>query len=93
MGIPRWKGRGAMPKENINNDNEIDAATRLEVSWQPDAYVQLTTALRREEPATSDSPAHVVYDTGAYVSLSRYGINRLIQVLRRARNTVFGKDE
>lgn len=82
-----------MPKENINNDNEIDPVTRVEVSWQSDAYVQLTTALRREEPASSEAPAHVVYDTGAYVSLSRYGTNRLIQVLRRARNAAYGRDE
>lgn len=80
-----------MPKENINSD--MDGTTRIEVSWQADAYVQLTTALRREEPSSEQAPAHVAYDTGAYVSLDRYGINRLIQVLRRARNSVYGKDE
>jgi hypothetical protein len=83
-----------MPKENINSDNnETDAETRIEVSWQPGAYVQLTTAMRREELATSETPAHANYDTGAYVSLSRYGINRLIRILRRSRNAAFGKDE
>lgn len=82
---------GVMPKENVNSD--MEGTTRIEVSWQHDAYIQLTTALRREEPATAEHPNHVAYDTGAYVSLDRHGINRLIQILRRARNAVFGKDE
>lgn len=81
-----------MPKENINNENERDPVTRIELSWQQDAYVQLTTALRREVPATADEPAHVTYDTGAYVGLTRYGINRLIHALRRARDVAYGKD-
>lgn len=81
-----------MPKENVNNDLG-DPATRVEVSWQHGAYVQLTTALRRDEPSSREAPEHVAWDTGAYVSLDRHGINRLIQVLRRARNAVFGKDE
>lgn len=82
-----------MPKENINSDNEIDPVTRIELSWQPDAYVQLTTATRREMDGTTETPPHVTYETGAYVHLTRYGINRLIQILRRARNAAFGKDE
>lgn len=82
-----------MPREKFYNDNDPDAETRLEVSWQHGAYVQLTTALRRDVEASADVPAHVAYDTGAYVSLDRYGLNRLIQVLRRARNAAYGKDE
>lgn len=82
-----------MPREKFNSDNQPDAATRLEVSWQHGAYVQLTTALRRDVASTAEAPAHVAYDTGAYVSLDRYGLNRLINVLRRARNAAYGKDE
>jgi hypothetical protein len=80
-----------MPKENINSDTV--GTTRIEVSWQHDAYVQLTTALRSEVPASEATPEFITYDTGAYVQLDRHGINRLIQVLRRARNAVYGKDE
>lgn len=80
-----------MPKENIYSD--MEHITRIEVSWQHDAYVQLTTALRRDEPPSLEDPGGVNYDTGTYVSLDRHGINRLIQILRRARNAVYGKDE
>lgn len=82
-----------MPKERFNCDNQPDAATRLEVSWHQGAYVQLATATRREVPETPDQPAYVTYESDAYVTLDRYGINRLIQTLRRARNSAFGRDE
>lgn len=91
MGKSVMERSGAMPKENINSDD--GGTTRIELSWQHDAYVQLTTALRREEAATPEHPEHVAYDTGAYVPLDRYGINRLIQILRRARNAAYGRDE
>jgi hypothetical protein len=80
-----------MPKENINND--FGNETRVEVSWAHDRFVQLTTALRHEVAASSEQPEHVTYDTGAYVSLDRYGINRLIKILRRARDAAYGRDE
>lgn len=82
-----------MPKERFNCDNRPDAETQLEVSWHPGAWVQLATALRREMAATAEQPAHVTYEADAYVTLDRYGINRLIQTLRRARNAAFGRDE
>jgi hypothetical protein len=83
--------RGEMPKENINSD--LDGGTRVEVSWAHDRYVQLTTAMKRTVAGSQEHPEFDTYDTGAYVSLDRYGINRLIQVLRRARNAAYGKDE
>ena len=80
-----------MPREAINSDD--GGSTRIELSWQHDAYVQLTTAIRREEPESGEAPARAAYETGAYVPLDRYGINRLIQLLRRARNAAYGRDE
>lgn len=80
-----------MPKENVNG--EFNGETRVEVSWASEKYVQLTTAMRREVAATPEQPAHVTYDTGTYVSLDRYGINRLIKLLRRARDSAYGRDE
>lgn len=82
-----------MPKEKFNCDNQPDAVTQLEVSWHPGAWVQLATALRREVPASEEHPAYVTYESDAYVTFNRHGINRLIQTLRRARNAAFGRDE
>ncbi len=80
-----------MPRENINSDDE-NAATRVEVCWQPGRSVQVTTALREDIPCSSEAPAHTRYTPGTYVSIDRAGINRLIRALRRARDAVFGKD-
>lgn len=79
-----------MPRENVNSDL-ADIPTRVEVSWQAGAYMQLTTA-QREDAAGDDDTGPRPYVTGAHVSLDRDGVNRLIRVLRRARDAVFGKD-
>lgn len=80
-----------MPRENVNSADE-DAVTRVEVSWRPRGSVQVATALREDIPGSSEAPAHTRYTAGAHVAMDRDGINRLIRVLRRARDAVFGKD-
>lgn len=72
-----------MPKENVHTKDPLE---RVEVRWQPDQYVQIGTV----KLATPDSEIAGV--EGIYLDLDRYGVNRLITALRRARDAVFGRD-
>lgn len=94
-----------MPKENINcvASDEL----RAEVSWRTDreddgaGYVQLAT-VHTNSPATMPNAPETAKDLdqelppetldGWHVTLNREQINRLIRVLRRARDAAFGQD-
>ena len=94
--MERW---GGMPKENVNC-SVIDGL-RTEVSWRADSYVQLATTnvhstVRLSEDGRGsderDEPIQGDPFNGWYVSLDRDGLNRLIRVLRKARDAAFGAD-
>jgi hypothetical protein len=83
-----------MPKEYLVNPSERrrqekhggDTAA-VRVGWQRDTEVQIATVLLPggewgEEP-----------NVGQFVDLDRYTLNRLIRVLRRARDQAYGRDE
>lgn len=94
-----------MPKERIYNQRrqEFD----VEVRWSRESeYVSIATVMA--PPHTSDAPQNLkelvsTWDDdglhypdgkiGLYADLSRYELNELIRVLRRARDQAFGKDE
>ena len=78
-----------MPKENINCDGSD--AIRVEVHWETDRFVDVATTIRRDEQQTSDAPEHFTW-SGTHSTLDRAGINRLIRVLRRARDAAYGAD-
>lgn len=89
-----------MPRENINCTT--DAGLRAQVSWSRDAeYVQLATIRARKPVVTTANVPGVVATSvlavpvqsdGWFVDLNREQINRLIRVLRRARDSAFGSD-
>jgi hypothetical protein len=72
-----------MPKENVNTANPRE---RVEVRWQHAGSVQLGTVHR------TDLESEIEGVEGVYLDLDRFGINRLITVLRRARDAAFGRD-
>lgn len=85
---------GGMPKEYIDStmphmtaNGVVIDSFRVKVTWDKETGdVQI---------ATLDPGNEYAYDAtgGYYVDLDRQGINRLIKVLRRARDQAFGKDE
>lgn len=78
-----------MPKENIHSVSDAaNPALNAEVSWSREAeYVQLGTVNPDENATTEDCITN-----GWFVTLDRVQINRLIRVLRRARDQAFGAD-
>lgn len=68
-----------MPRETIHTDSE----TCARVGWSPQGGVQLGV----------DAVETVVGVTGLWTDLDRRGCNDLIRVLRRARDSAFGRDE
>lgn len=82
-----------MPKETIHGQTLFGADEppwRVDVAWGRDTHVQLTTltgeglGIKTVDPDSAD---------GLWVSLDREAINRLIRVLRKARDQAFGIDE
>lgn len=75
-----------MPKEVIHPSTPLpegqDVYMTAEVGWQPDCWVQLRMAVDRKN--TGDVYA---------ADLDRQQINKLIRVLRRARDQAYGRDE
>ncbi len=85
-----------MPKENT--DCIAGTGLRAEVSWQPgsNGHVQLATtnnatSFKDPEFANPDNPEGLFL--GWHATLDREGINRLIRSLRKARDSVYGRDE
>lgn len=72
-----------MPKETVRTDN---GGTAVRVGWQADTGVQLAS-LRNADYEGSDEA------NGQFVNLDRPQLNRLIRVLRRARDAAYGRDE
>ncbi len=80
-----------MPKENTAG---CDATFRVEVSWAPNAWIQLAS-VNTESQLTlppGGGPGSEPFD-GWHVTLDRDGVNRLIRSLRKARDAVYGRDE
>lgn len=80
-----------MPKELIHNRYpELDPDLQVRVGWNREAgHVEIATVAaddRKLEEITPDG-------NGWFVQLDRAGINRLILVLRRARDAAYGRDE
>lgn len=76
-----------MPKEVIYPDVPAKAGTdplHPEVGWQPQCWVQLRIKPSSEAEAS---------ESGLSVDLTRPQINKLIRVLKRARDQAYGKDE
>jgi hypothetical protein len=78
-----------MPKETV--PDTADTAVEVQVGWRraPIGDVQVGV--------TNDTSPLTWPDTGApfpgwFASLDRDGVNRLIRVLRRARDAAFGAD-
>lgn len=94
-----------MPKENIND--MVTDGFRVEVGWgsavpgEREGHVQVAATnahslfrweqLDRAEDEGADPSVGGQFD-GWHVTLDREGINRLIRVLRRARDAAYGAD-
>lgn len=89
-----------MPKDNV--DCIAMPGARAEVAWRPGdtGFVQLATTNQNStftfdpEPDTQTQSAitPTPFD-GWRITLDREGINRLIRSLRKARDSVYGRDE
>jgi len=80
-----------MPKEYIYGEPNLDGKTRQEakVTWSPEdsgGIVQMTVF-------NSDGTYESEHEVPQYMTLDRSSINRLIKVLRRARDQAYGRDE
>lgn len=88
-----------MPKEVLHDDRLLDPGMAevlgvsagnstpyaVEVTWGRDGAVQLSTVHLQREQYTPER--------GYFVDLDRGMVNRLIRVLRRARDQAYGTDE
>lgn len=86
-----------MPREIINSENDD---RKVEVTWSKDKYVQLVTALLVNDYSTLEVDVMVGITKpvpkkleGQYITLDRAGCNKLIYILRKARDQAFGKDQ
>ncbi len=96
-----------MPRENIHSLTATSEDPRgLTITWWPqredmDGHVQCATG--RFEPLPEGVVARRTGDNGdepgvtaempIFIDLDRQGINRAIRMLKRARDSAFGKDE
>jgi len=83
---------GVMPKELIfqktKHGDPDTAGTVVKVGWSREAgHVELAT-IRDEGQTLEPGPE----SNGWFAQLDRDGINRLIRVLRKARDAAFGSD-
>jgi hypothetical protein len=77
-----------MPRETIKGEQHPTSDFSVEVGWHREAeYVQIATS---NFDATKHNPADY---KSFYADLDRAAINKLIVVLRRARDQAFGRDE
>ena len=77
-----------MPRETIY-PNEYNEDVKVEVQWVKDQYVQVGVAFL---PPPSDPTVKSVEWDGKYTTLDRAEVNRLIRILRKARDQAFGAD-
>jgi hypothetical protein len=84
-----------VPKENI--DCMVGTGLRAEVAWSPgeNGHVQVATICPGSDmtqPGDNEGdPDQLFY--GWHATLDREGINRMIRALRKARDSVYGRDE
>lgn len=86
---------GVMPKELIYNPNVLagrveEAVEHIAVGWAPDRDVQIGLTFGSKvalaiDGLPSDFPS-------VFMDLDRAAINRLIHLLRKARDSAYGKD-
>lgn len=81
-----------MPKEVIHDDTVYSdgnsSPLAVEVSWGQNTYVQIASV---NLPKKAEDPYGP--ESGFYTDLDRGMINKLIKVLRRARDQAYGADE
>lgn len=81
-----------MPRESVRDTNQLYT---VEVGWSPGGTVQL--GLETDDfPSLLDALKANYEDSsiakGIWSSLDRDGINRLIRLLRKARDSAYGAD-
>lgn len=78
-----------MPKEVIHDDTVYaggnSSPLAVEVHWGVNSLVQVASINLQAEPHSPEA--------GFYADLDRNMINRLIKVLRKARDQAYGSDE
>lgn len=78
-----------MPKENVKDAGFDDR--RLEVKWEPHCFVQVGATSNVVHEPTETTSGFTTWE-GEWVDLDRAGINRLIRMLRKARDAAYGAD-
>lgn len=94
---------GVMPKEYVDGSKagmfEIEDDGEGAVSVAPMPMFRVKVGWNREtgdvQIATVNEEAEDIFsaEAGLYVDLDRRGINNLIRILRKARDSAFGRDE
>lgn len=74
-----------MPKETIRAG---DSSVAIEVQWGRRTFVQLGSI---NQAAADENPGSE--ESGWFVDIDRATVNKLIRVLRRARDQAYGADE
>ncbi len=98
-----------MPKETVHAvlGDRIVPEFNVEVAWNRDGIVQVTTTAKDADDRlrswiefdSDQAPTHSAPGTsfrtfdGWHADLDRAGVNRLIRILRQARDAASGKDE
>lgn len=90
-----------MPKEVVFHDENttmdfdgraLEGRVGVQVGWQ-EHHVQIGHVFRYTEPAADGNPPSLRDGhPGWFVDLNRHDINRLISVLRKARDGAYGRD-
>jgi hypothetical protein len=91
-----WEGE--MPRELLSVSGLTQDPVAIDVAWGRGTHVQMATLSHPELPSLSGSLEFTTTPDeptrqGFYVDMSRESINRLIRVLRKARDQAFGVDE
>lgn len=91
-----------MPKEYITTDHDQrqqeelgGRQTAVKVTWDRVGYVQIASVLRggvEGMPPGTTGPVDGYIDEGWFIDMDRASLNRLIRVLRRARDQAYGAD-
>jgi hypothetical protein len=91
----RGEEREIEPGAELPDGSKLVADPELSVSWMPDGHVQVSINMEAEfikhlsTGMTEGATHNAVYTP----SLSRQEINKLIRVLRLARDKAYGRDE
>lgn len=92
---------GVMPRETVFSDSTSEFV--VSVGWRPDGYVQVATEMlgtvetvwQRVDglfAAASDDAASAHHFRGWHATLNRSELNKLIRLLRKARDSAYGQD-